>query len=89
MLDLTGNDIDEHGVDLLCRALRSNRTLTELRLGGNALRHDGGMAVAQLLQENDTLTHLGLANCMLDVTVAPNKWNKHVFDMTWNHSMRH
>jgi len=65
-VDLACNELDAKTCVLICKGLKENRTLRELRLSGNKLGGVGGMAIAELLQANDTLQRLYLANCDLD-----------------------
>eukprot|EP00033_Pygsuia_biforma_P003705 GCRY01004058.1.p1 GENE.GCRY01004058.1~~GCRY01004058.1.p1 ORF type:complete len:381 (+),score=93.82 GCRY01004058.1:259-1401(+) len=68
-LNLSYNDIEEEGCQSLCEALGSpdySGALAVLEISGNRLRKGGGRALANLLQENITLTRLGVADCALD-----------------------
>ncbi len=59
-LDLFHNDLGPEGARLVYNALRSNCTLKSLYLGGNHFGVDGAEHMAQLLKENNTLTHIAL-----------------------------
>eukprot|EP00949_MAST-11_sp_MAST-11-sp1_P002650 g2650.t1 len=58
-LDLTGNNIQADGIEILCDALKKNSTVKQLTLAENYL-HDGATFVAALLRENTTITDLDL-----------------------------
>lgn len=65
VLDLSENDLTEAAVEALCAGLKGNTALRELRLSGNRIRGPGGMLVAEMLQVNNSIQRLYLANCEL------------------------
>uniref|UniRef100_A0A3Q2P0Z6 Leucine rich repeat containing 34 n=1 Tax=Fundulus heteroclitus TaxID=8078 RepID=A0A3Q2P0Z6_FUNHE len=65
-LDLTFNDIQADGAEVLAACLQGNNTLLSLRLSGNKLGNTGAMRLAQMLQVNRTLQELQLADCDLE-----------------------
>ena len=56
----TGNDIDDAGAEHLAGALRENKTVTSLNLGGNGIGAAGAEHLAGALRENKTVKVLGL-----------------------------
>merc|ERR1740133_346688 len=59
-LNLRYNQLGAAGGALVAAALKTNTTLTWLRLGCNKLGPEGGMALAEALKSNTTLETLGL-----------------------------
>ena len=47
--------------------LMVNRTLKHLNIGGNKIQDDGVRDIMEGLQQNDTLTKLGLQDCEISV----------------------
>jgi hypothetical protein len=71
VLDLWMCDLEN--ITELVNALRVNRSLSKLDLGGNKFGDAGGKALAGALKVNTTLTELGLQNCDLrDITDLAN-----------------
>jgi Ran GTPase-activating protein (RanGAP) involved in mRNA processing and transport len=65
-LDLTCCEFTGKGITVICKALSTNQTVKNLRLGWNPLGREGGLAVAEMLQQNTTLESLELCNTSLD-----------------------
>ncbi|KAI9516576.1 hypothetical protein NQZ68_013632 [Dissostichus eleginoides] len=65
-LDLTLNDFQKNGAEVLAKSLECNSTLLSLRLSGNKMESRGAMQLASSLQVNNTLQELQLADCDLD-----------------------
>ena len=59
-LFLSGNNIQDIGVNVLAYALHSNTTLTHLTLDSNQIQLTECPSLERALQENHTLTHLSL-----------------------------
>ncbi|KAG0011932.1 hypothetical protein BGZ81_001859 [Podila clonocystis] len=56
-------DDQNEGSEALAEALetlKTNSTLTTLNMGGNSIRDNGGLALAEALKVNSTLTNLDL-----------------------------
>lgn len=62
-LDVDSNEVTDIGVERIAQALRTNVTLTELRLSGNPISDEGIQRLLRtILQYNNTLKTLTLAN---------------------------
>ncbi|CAJ1082708.1 leucine-rich repeat-containing protein 34 [Xyrichtys novacula] len=64
-LNLTFNDIQTDGAEVLAKSLQCNSTLLSLSLSGNKIGNRGAMHLASMLQVNHTLRELQLADCDL------------------------
>ncbi|KAM4719057.1 leucine-rich repeat-containing protein 34 [Anableps anableps] len=65
-LDLTFNNIQADGAEVLANSLQGNGSLRSLRLSGNKIGRRGGVQLASMLQVNKTLQELELADCDLE-----------------------
>ena len=63
--DSTSNSLTPAPCKEIFKGLEKNSALRELRLSSNQLGDEAGMQLAELLQVNDTLQRLHLANCDL------------------------
>ncbi|KAM9839738.1 leucine-rich repeat-containing protein 34 [Aulostomus maculatus] len=64
-LDLTFNDIEASGAQVLAKSLQRNSSLVCLQLSCNKMGNDGALQLAAMLQVNHTLEELELADCGL------------------------
>jgi Ran GTPase-activating protein (RanGAP) involved in mRNA processing and transport len=65
-LTLQNNQLTAVGVEALANALHLNSHLRELNLSDNWLmRDDGALALARMLQRNNTIESLNISNCSL------------------------
>lgn len=64
-LTISENDIGPHGVTGMSPLLAELGELSKLDLGGNRLRHEGGVALAALLPRMQALRELSLRGCEL------------------------
>jgi Ran GTPase-activating protein (RanGAP) involved in mRNA processing and transport len=69
-LELTDVGLMENGTVQLCHGLKSNRSLTRLLLGQNAMGDRGAAAVARVVSVHPKLTYLDLSTNMLTTAAA-------------------
>lgn len=68
VLDLSGCEIGGSGASTLFSALALNTSVATLRLSWNPLGREGGLALAEMLKTNRTISTLSICNTSLDTT---------------------
>ena len=61
-MDLRNVLVGSNGAHVLAEALKTNRTVTQLLLGGSSIGYMGAHAVAQVFRDSQTLTTVNLEN---------------------------
>lgn len=61
LIDLSGNNIADEGLEDLCKVIPYNKTLTQLNLADNKLGDPSAHELAGSLVDNTSLVHLNLS----------------------------
>lgn len=80
LIDLSGNNIGDEGVEDLCKVIPYNKTLTQLNMADNKLGDLSASELAGSLVDNTSLVHINLSGNFIGDEGAMNLFKASLYE---------